>query len=105
MRHNRKRSNIIPADERGTPQPRCHENRGRRIVTPHVLNNGANRICILPGELGDGTRIWCAEMLWTDQPNAVSSLPDGPAWAYTFQACREWVAKRYPLPVSPVPAK
>ena len=54
MRHNRKRSNIIPADERGTPQPRCHENRGRRIVTPHVLNNGANRICILPGELGDG---------------------------------------------------
>lgn len=94
MRRN-KHANSIPAAERGEPQPGSHENRGRRIVTPHKINNGENQICIEPGELGDGTRIWTVAMLWKNQPNACSSLPTGPAWAYTFQACRAWVDKTF----------
>lgn len=95
MARNRKNFNQIPAAERGEPQPGTHENRGRRIVTPYKINNGENTVCIAPGELGDGTRIWTVDMLWKDQPNACSGLPGGPAWAYTFQACRAWVDKTF----------
>jgi hypothetical protein len=93
MVRKRRVRNIVPKDERGEPKLGSHNGGAKLMVAPNYIEvlGQKNQICIVPGELGDGTPIWSIGMLWKGESTGMSDLPDGPAWCYTFQACRKWI--------------
>ncbi len=87
-----KRRNLIPPEERGTDTGRPSTSPGRIFPTQHRID-AERRVAIVCGESGTGTALYHVHCLW--ESGAISDLPDGPAFAFTMQAAREWCDRTF----------